>query len=148
MNIEIIKMLSAKVANKTLTIEEVRKIYPDYEKNVELVDLLKTEEVELYLQSLETDQVKRYIELTRPTTKGHGGPKEAMPCKLCGHDSHPIKWVTAKINGIDNWVGTLTEKCEKFETERFQVPVGTKPSGYSHLPMSQGQINGRLKSEK
>lgn len=146
--IEIIKLLSQKIAMNILTIDEVRVIYADYEKNAELVNLFGTEEVALYLQSLETDQVKKYLALTKPTKVGHVGPKSPMPCQLCGHDSHPIKWVQAAYNGVPNWVGTLTEKCEKFEGLRFQVPTGTKPSGYTHLPMSVGQVNGRLKSEK
>ncbi len=147
MDIKIVKLIQEKVTAGILTIEEARLLLPGYEISLELKELLETEEVTLYLQALETDQVKRYLELTAPK-KGHGGTKTAMPCRLCGEDSHHVSWSMAKIDGINHWVGTMKEHCSKYPDERFRVPVGSDKEVYDKLPLSVGQEAGRNKVEK
>ena len=142
-----VKLLTLKVNDGTLTIIEANLIFPDYGKYVELVDLIKHENVESYLLFLETPEVKRYLELTRPTGKGHVGPKNPMPCRLCGQDSHTTSWAVVKINGLNHWVGTMKETCPKFEGNRFQIPMESDKEVYDQFPLSIGQQNGRSKIE-
>ena len=142
-----VKLLTSKINDGTLTIEEANLVFPDYGKYVELVDLIKHENVESYLLFLETPEVKRYLELTRPTGKGHTGPKNPMPCRLCGQDSHTTSWAITKINGINHWVGTMSETCPKFEGNRFRVEMGSGKEAYDQFPLSIGQQNGRAKIE-
>jgi len=149
-----IKMLQDKVVEGLFSIDEVKNIAEmaglDFDKEIKILNLLNEDNVKLYLELIETLEVKEYLELTKPPTlvkSGHIGPKSPMPCLLCSGNSHPIKWQRALVNGVDHWFGTLSEACSKYEGLKFQVKVGSKPTDYSGLPVSTGQINGRSKSE-
>ena len=148
-----IKMLQIKIIEGMFSIEEAKAIAEmaglDLDKEIRIIDLLDKDNVKLYLELIETPEVVEYLELTKPATpvKGHIGPKNPMPCLLCSKNSHPIKWQRALVNGVDHWFGTLSEACSKYEGLKFSIQVGSKPTDYTGLPISTGQINGRSKSE-
>ena len=159
MDINVIKMLKGKLDEGAFTLDQIKMICPDYEQQTEVIELLDNPFVQEYnklmaevAEHMAIPDVARYVELTKPVTKatGRGGHKEPMPCQLCGQDSHGIKWTTAKYDGVDNWVGTLTEKCPSFPNDRFHMPKGSTNEEYvkAGLPVSKGQTAGRTKSEK
>jgi hypothetical protein len=147
MDIKVLELLKS----KGITTQELLAADPtsEYAKALRVEELKETEEVTLYLASLETEQVKEYLSLVKPEKvkgSGHGGPKSPMPCPLCDKDSHRVTWAQAKINGVMTHVGTLSEKCEKYPDMKVRIEFG-KTSEVTGLPLSGGQIAGRLKEE-
>ena len=151
-------MLKGKLDEGAFTLEQIKMICPDYEKETEVLELLDNPFVQDYLklmaevqEHLEIPDVKQYVELTTVKAKatGHTGTKNPMPCQLCGSDSHGIKWAEALYDGVSNWVGTLTEKCTKFSTDRFHIAKGSTNEQYvsAGFPVSKGQTAGRHKME-
>lgn len=156
MNIDAIKILKEKLDDTTFTLEQVLMICPEFKEQTELLDLLDNPFVVEYNrlmaevnEHLTIPDVNRYVELTTVKTKvGHnGGAKGSMPCLVCGEDSHSAKWTTAKINGIDHWVGDVSSPCTS-ET-RFQIRRGISIADMALLkfPFSQGQLAGRYKKD-
>ena len=158
MDINVIKMLKGKFDEGVFTLDQIKMICPDYEAQTEVLELLDNPFVQEFnrlqaevAEHMEIPDVARYVELTRLVTKtgGHGGTKNPLPCQLCGNNSHGIKWTNALYDGVDNWVGTLTEECPKFQGTRFHIPKGSTNEEYvkAGLPISKGQTAGRTKSE-
>lgn len=145
-----LKVIMDLMSSKGLTFEDMKLIRPELAKEIRVAELESTEEVTLYLQALETEQVKEYLTLTAAEVKkgkGHGGKKSPMDCLLCGKPTHRMTWAHARIDGVQTHIGTLSEKCEKFDYTKVRIPFGTTDT-IMDVPLSEGQLAGRLKEEK
>lgn len=159
MNIEVIKMLKGKLDEGAFTLEQIKMICPDYEKETEVLELLDNPFVKEYLrlmdevkEHLTIPDIQRYVELTTVKTKatgGHGGTKNPMPCLICGQDSHHALWGEAKINEIEYHIGTLKSPCPKNTELRFRIPKNLTIAEMVELnfPFSEGQLGGRYKED-